>query len=119
MLTHPIYFPVEPSAGIFNCILAHLSPFPVGDFLFISCEYRKDRLLVNPQKIEKRAILGFLYLFAPKFNFQNLIFRKYNVYLQGYRNKPCIICIVWITSIISIRIEERTTALSFLIRIIV
>lgn len=26
------------------------------------------------QKIEKRAILGFLYLFAPKFNFQNLIY---------------------------------------------
>ena len=26
------------------------------------------------KKIEKRAISGFLYLFAPKFNFQNLIF---------------------------------------------
>ena len=31
---HPIYFPVEPSAGFFNCILAYLSPASVGDFLF-------------------------------------------------------------------------------------
>lgn len=70
LVIHPIYFPVEPSAGIFNCILTYFSPTLVGDLLFINYWYRKDRSLVQLKKIEKRAILGFLYLFAPKFNFK-------------------------------------------------
>ena len=34
LVIHPIYFPVEAKTGIFNCILAYLSPASVGDLLF-------------------------------------------------------------------------------------